>query len=154
MHSRGFKINVNKNSSDEGIYSLIKITHPFLNKPICIINDSKNFDFQDETYVAMPFQIKRQDDIQGELPKVVLTVSNVGRSMIKWIDASNGGMNGIVTVFLVRRSSQFEEEKIVLGINSIIVTTETLSFNLVIQNNLIKRSMRYLYDLKKSRGLF
>src|SRR5690606_15708294 len=105
-------------------------------------------------YIAMPFEIKKHDDVQGELPRVSLNVSNIGKSLMRWIDSSGGGKNAKITVYLTRRSNPIEEEKVVFGISTVNVSTKLISFNLVIQNNLIKRAVRWVYDMNHARGLF
>lgn len=153
-YSQGFKINVNKLNADENLLVCLKIEHPFISNPICIVNDSENIEFLGNLYIAMPFEIKKHDDTQNELPRVSIRVSNVGRSIVKWIDSSGGGRNATLTLYLTRRSNPIVEEKIVFGIGSVTVTSEDINFNLIIQNNLIKRAMRFEFDLKRSRGLF
>ena len=49
-------------------------------------------------YISMPFNIVRQSDIQNELPKVTLTIQNIGRSLIKWVDSSGGGRDAVIKV--------------------------------------------------------
>ena len=153
-YSEGFKINVNKLSSEESLVSLVEIDHPFLTDPVRLINDSRELEFLGERFIPMPFMLERQDDVQGELPKVMLTVSNVGRELIKWVDASNGGRDAKVTIYLTRRSNPVMEEKLVFQVGNINVTTEQVSFTLLIQNNLVKRSVRWEYDQVKAKGLF
>ena len=154
-YSTDFKINVNKLNSDEALLILMEITHPFLSSTLRLVNDNKNFIFNSNEYVAMPFQVIRQSDVQGELPKVTLNVPNVGRSLVKWIDSSGGGSGAEISIILARRSAPTTiEEKITFGIESVSISTELVSFNLVIQNNLVKRSMRYIYDTKRAPGLF
>lgn len=153
--SNEFKINVNKLNADEQVLILMIIEHPFLSDPVRLVNDNRNFIFDGEDYIAMPFSVKRQDDVQNELPRVTLTVPNVGRSLVRWVDSSGGGKGSKISIMLARRSApSVVEEKIDLGIESVSITTETVSFNLVVQNNLIKRAMKYVYDLKRAPGLF
>lgn len=154
MYSNGFKVNVNKLNSDENILVLVKIEHPFISEPIRLVNDNINFTLEGEEYIAMPFNVSRQSDHQNELPKVSLEISNVGRSLVKWIDSSSGGRNAIVTIILARRSNQIIEEEITFGISSVSVTSLMVKISLVIQNNLTKRAIRFIYDTKRAPGLF
>lgn len=154
MYSQGFKVNVNKLNAEESLLVLVKIEHPFISGPIFLVNDVSNFVLNGETYLAMPFSLSRQSDVQGELPKVSLTFANIGRSLVKWIDSTNGGRNSNITVILARRSEQIIEESISFGISSVSVNSSEVKFNLVIQNNLIKRSIRWIYDKDHAAGLF
>lgn len=153
-YSQGFKINVNKNSAEEGLYVLLKIEHPFLTNPVFLINDNQDFVLNGDTYLAMGFTVKRQNDIQGELPKVQLTIQNVGRSLVKWVDSSGGGRNAKITVLLARRSAQIVEEEIEFGVSNVSIDDNAVVFTLIIQNNLIKRAIRWVYDTVHAPGLF
>lgn len=153
--SNEFKINVNKLAADEMLLACLIITHPFLDDPVRLVNDNRDFVLNGHNHLAMPFQIKRQDDVQGELPKAVLTVSNVGRGLVRWIDSSGGGTDAKISVLISRRSTPNTiEDKIDFGIENVVINTETVTFSLVIQNNLIKRAMRYTYDKWRAPGLF
>lgn len=154
-YSNEFKINVNKLHADEMLLVLLEINHANLASPIRLVCDNKDFLFNDNQYLAMAFNFKRQNDIQGELPKSTLTIENVGRSLVKWVDASGGGRGATVKVILARRSAPtVTDESIEFGIESVTVTTQSISISLVVQNNLIKRMMKYVYDIKRSTGLF
>lgn len=154
MYSEGFKINVNKLSAEEALLVLVRIEHPFVSEPICLVNDSADFTLDGERFIAMPFRVRRQDDIEGELPRASLVFPNAGRSLVKWIDMSGGGRGASLEVMLARRSNPLPEEKLFFEIGSVSVTTETISFNLIVQNNLTKRAIRWVYDMTHSRGLF
>lgn len=153
--SDNLKINVNKLNADETPIILIEITHPMISETIRIVQDNKSVVSNGFTYNAMAFKIDRQSDVQGELPKVTLTVQNVGRSLVKWIDMSSGGKNAEVTAKIIRRSDpNIVEESIVLGIERTTVTTMSIVFSLVVYNNLVRRGIKYIYNNKTAPGLF
>lgn len=154
-YSNDFKINVNKLNSDEALLVLLEITHPFITDVIRLVNDNKDFLSNGNNYMKTSFNIKRQDDVQSELPKVTLTIPNVGRSLVKWIDSSGGGRGASIAVMLARRSDPDTiEERLELGIESVSITTELVTFNLIIQNNLVKSAIKWIYDTKRAPGLF
>ena len=68
-YSDGFKINVNKLNAEENLLVLVEINHSFISDTIRLVSDTKNVVSNGNDYIAMPFQIQRQDDVQGELPK-------------------------------------------------------------------------------------
>lgn len=154
-YTNEFKINVNKLNTEEMILILLEISHPTLESPIRLVADNQDFLFDGNNYLAMNFAFSRQQDIQGELPKATLTIQNVGRSLVKWIDASGGGRGANVRVILARRSAPtVTEEYIDFSIGSTAVTSQTIAISLIIQNNLVKRTMKYVYDTKRAIGLF
>lgn len=154
-YSNDFIINVNKNNVDDILLVLVEIDHPFLAEPARLINDNQDFIFQGNTFLQMPFTFERQPDVQGQLPVALLRISNVGRTLTKWIDSTGGGRNAILKVMLARRSApSVLEEQLDFGIESVNIDMQYVTFNLVIQNNLIKRAVKATYDLKKAVSLF
>lgn len=153
--SDNLKINVNKLSANETPIVLIEISHPMISETIRLVQDNCDVVSNGETYLAMGFQIKRQSDVQGELPKVTLTVQNVGRSLVKWIDMSGGGKKAEIIAKIIRRSDpDLVEESIPMGIERVTVNTMTVVFSLVIHNNLIRRGIKSIYDKRTCPGLF
>lgn len=153
--SDNLKINVNKLSAEESPLVLIEINHPLITDTIRLVHDNCNVVSNGETYVAMGFEIKRQADVQGELPKVTLTVQNVGRSLVKWIDMSGGGKDAEITAKIIRRSDpDLIEESISMGVERVTVTTLMVTFHLVVYNNLVRRGIKLVYNNTTAPGLF
>lgn len=153
--SNNLKINVNKLSANETPIILIEITHPMIAETIRLVHDNCDVLSNGETYLAMGFEIKRQSDVQGELPKVTLTVQNVGRSLVKWIDMSGGGKDAKIVAKIIRRSEpDLIEESIPMGIERVNVTTLLVTFHLVVYNNLIRRGIKLIFNNKTAPGLF
>lgn len=153
--SSDFKINVNRLNARESVIVLLEITHPLISETIRVVRDNCDVVSNGETYNALAFDFKRQDDIQGEVPKVSLVIQNVGRTLVKWIDMSGGGKNAEIRALLIRRSSpDLIEETIKLQIERISVTNKLLTFSLVVQNNLIRRGIKYTFNVDKFPGLF
>ena len=80
-YSNDFIVNVNSLHSDDPVLVLMDISHPFLSETVRLINDNQNMISEGNDYIAMPFEIKRQSDTQNELPKIILNIQNVGRSL-------------------------------------------------------------------------
>lgn len=154
-YSSGFIVNVNKLNVDDPVLVLMEINHSFISGTIRLVNDNEDLISNGHNYVSMPFEAKRQSDVIGELPKIQIVIQNIGRNIVKWVDSSGGGKGAEIILKLVRRSAPDSiEESLKLGVDSANVTTENVSFNLIIQNNLSKRSCRLLYDVKRSYGLY
>lgn len=153
--SQGFKINVNKLNADESAIVLVEINHPLVSETIRIVRDTKDVLSNGNNYFAMAFDFKRQDDVQGEVPKVTLQIQNVGRSLVKWIDQSGGGKDAEIKALLIRRSNpDLVEESVKLQVERISINQTIINLNLVVQNNLIRRGIRYIYNFQKFPGLF
>ncbi len=153
--SQGFKINVNRLNAEESAIVLLEIDHPLISDTIRLVRDNKSVVSNGETYNAMAFDFKRQSDVQGEVPKVTLQIQNVGRSLVKWIDQSGGGKDAEITALLIRRSSpDLVEERIKLQVERITINSTLVVLNLVVQNNLIRRGIKYIYNIQRAPGLF
>lgn len=154
-YSDGFKINANKLNANESPLVLLEIEHPMLTDVLRLVSDNADLLSNGENYLAMNFRFERQSDIQNELPKVSLIVPNIGRTLTKWVDGSGGGRDAKITAKLARRSTpDVIEESIQFGVSSVNLNVREINFSLVIQNNLVKRSMRFTYDTKRAPGLF
>lgn len=153
--SNNLKINVNKLSATETPIVLIEINHPMIPETIRLVHDNCDVISNGNTYMAMGFEMKRQADVQGELPKVSLMVQNVGRSLVKWIDMSGGGKGAEVVAKIIRRSDpDVVEESIPMGIERVTITTLLVTFHLVVYNNLVRRGIKLIYNNKTAPGLF
>jgi hypothetical protein len=153
--SDNLKINVNAHMALETPIVLLEITHPQLSQTIRLVQDNQDIVSNGNSYVAMSFNLKRQADIQGELPKVTLTVQNIGRSLVKWIDQSGGGKDAVVLAKIVRRSDpDVIEETITLGVERVSITMLSVVFSLVVYNNLAKRGIKISYTANRFPGLF
>lgn len=153
--SEELKINFNKLNMDEALLVCLEITHPFLTETIFLVNDIKDLLSNSNNYIAMPFVVDRPSDVQGELPKATLTIQNIGRDLVRWIDSSGGAKGAEIKVKLIRRSKpDIVEESLDFGISTVTVNTQVVMFNLIVQNNLVKRACRLVYDIKKATGLF
>lgn len=96
-----------KNSldSDTPVLLAVKIELDGLVEPIRVVQNEVDVDWTDpetglvENWVAFPFEI---DDIgemdKGELPRVVLKVSNVTRAVQGYVDQADGGVDALVTI--------------------------------------------------------
>lgn len=153
--SDNLKINVNKLAANETPIVLLEISHPMITETIRLVQDNCDVVSQGNSYMAMAFTLKRQSDVQGELPKVTLQVQNVGRSLVKWIDSSGGGKDAEIVAKIIRRSEpDLIEEAVTLGIERVTVTSLVVTFHLVVYNNLVRRGIKQIYNKVFSPGLF
>lgn len=72
----------NKLSTTSKMLLCLKITVPGVVDPIRVVRDNQNLTWQGETWVAFPFELESLGGgVKGEVPQVVLRVSNVSRAM-------------------------------------------------------------------------
>lgn len=87
---------------------VVKLEMDNLVEPVRVVSNDENIAWEDpdtstiEDWVAFPFEI---DDIgepgRGELPQVVLRVSNVTRAVQGYIDEVDGGVDATVTLHVI-----------------------------------------------------
>ena len=149
-----FKVNVNKFSSSERLYTIIEVNHSELVQPLRIVNDNEPLKFNNQDYMPFPFTFVPLDQKEGELPVATLTIPNFSSQIVKWIDVSNGAMNAKMTISIVRKNETEPDYKITFSVESISIETQRITFSLSIQNNLVKRAIRWRYDTEHAKGLF
>lgn len=154
MFSDSFKINVNKHNDAEKLIILAKVNHPSLTNGIRIAQDSAGLVFENEEYLPFPMKVKMDNQIQGELPKATITIPNMAKQIVKWIDTTGGARNGMIEVIITRRSTLEREYSVIFEIMEVRVDSNTITFSVAVQNNLNKPSCRWIYSPKRARGLF
>lgn len=96
---------ISKVSADDLPVTLLEITHDDLPAPVRVVNDRQDIVFETNTYIALGFRIAMPSDLQKGLPQATLGIDNVGRELIEWLEASNGGQGTLVRIVQVLRSA-------------------------------------------------
>lgn len=99
-------------SADEPFLILLEITHPELEVPVRVVNDTQNITIvinhqgtaKAVEFIACPFDIKLPDDVGEQVPSATLTVDNIGRELTQWLEYSRGGAGAKCRVLQVLRS--------------------------------------------------
>lgn len=154
MFSESFKINVNKNASEEKLISLVRVSHESLTSPVCLVQDNERIIFEDEEYIPFPMTIKMESQVEGELPKAVIVIPNMAKQIVKWIDSTMGARGGKIEVIITRRSTLEREYGVIFNIDNVKITITDIVFDVTVQNNLSKPAIRARYNKKFSPGLF
>lgn len=155
-YSDNLKVNVNRIDSIESLKVLIEITHPLLATPVRVINDNCDLVSKGNNFVAFPFEFKRAPDVESELPKGRLVFSNIGRSMVRWLEESYGASDADLKIIFARRSEPDVWENVFpCKITSTNLTPENINIDLVIlANKLIQRGIRFNFSTDRTPGLF
>lgn len=152
--NESFKINVNKFNSNEKLLALIKIKHPDLEIPLTLVDDNADIIFEEETYLSFPFRLKMNDQVEGQLPQASLIIPNVSGQITKWIDETMGAKDARVEIIITRRSTLTKDYGVNFGVDRVTINNRMITISLSIQNNLIKRAVRWTYDRDHAPGLF
>lgn len=84
---------------------LLEISHTDLPDPVRVVGDSQDLLSNGFTYVGMAFRISLPDERQGQQPRAELSIDNVGRELMQWVEGSAGGRGARVRIMQVLRSS-------------------------------------------------
>lgn len=154
MASESLKINVNKFNSSEKLISLIRLKNTRLSYNINLVDDSDEIVFEGETFIPFPFRLKLEDQIEGQLPQASLIIPNMAPQIAKWLDSTLGGRDSQLEVIITRRTTLTRDHYVNFEIDRTSITNRVITFSLSIQNNLIKRAIRWTYDRTHAPGLF
>lgn len=122
-----FKEETSSTSGSEPVY-LMEITHADLAVPVRVVNDTDNLvlssyivgeiDYWDADYtetvefIACAFRVQFPDDVAQAMPRVPISIDNIGRELTQWLEASNGGKGASVRIMQIMRDdpSTIEQE--------------------------------------------
>ena len=78
----------------------LEIRHPDLAAPVRVVNDRRDLLLEGQTWQALAFEARPIDDAEGRVPTAEIRIDNVGRPLMRWIEAARGGAGA--TVRMVR----------------------------------------------------
>lgn len=133
----------------------LEITHPMLASPIRVVNDNAELIHQGNTFVALQFRVSLPEDLEEVLPRATLAVDNVGKELVSWIEASNGGEGAQVRMLQIMRSDpDVVEWEITLDLTNMRITTPEVTGELGFENLLDRPAVALTYRSDTQPGLF
>lgn len=154
-YSSAFKSTLADVSAPEAPYILLQIDHPELATPVRVINDTQDLTSNGNVYVGVPFRCTLPDDFENQLPKARLSVDNVGRELMYWIETSGGGAGSTVTLSQVMRSRPNTIEwSITMNLYNVSCTMNEISGELGYENLFSKKAISLQYRPSNSPGIF
>jgi hypothetical protein len=155
QYSAQYKSTLAKVSGEETPLILLEINHPELTTPIRVVNDTQNIISNGEEYIAFPFNCILPDDHENRLPRARLSISNVGRDLMFWLETTDGGQGSTATFRQVMRSrpNQIEWE-ITMALFNVSATNLEVSAELGFENLFAKPAVSINYRPENSAGIF
>lgn len=142
-------------SADEPFLVLLEITHPELDVPVRVVNDTVNLTTRGNEYIACPFQITLPDDVAEQVPKATLSVDNIGRELTQWLEYSRGGKGAKCRIIQCLRSDpDVFEYDMTLDMTSMSIDNQQVTSDLGFQNTLMLPAVAVRYDPKSTPGAF
>lgn len=154
-YSSEYKSTLASVSSEEVPHILLEIHHADLTAPVRVINDTDDLASNGNLYIACPFKLILPDDFEGQLPKSQLSVDNIGRDLMYWIEVSNGGHNSTVRFMQIMRSRpDLIEWEITMNLYNIKANFQTVTAELGFENLFSKPAISMSYRPDNSPGLY
>jgi len=154
-YSSDFKSTLADVSAPEAPLILLEINHPELAAPVRVVNDNQDLVSNGNTYVAIPFRCTLPDDFENQLPKARLSVDNIGKELMYWIETSDGGNGSTVTMSQVMRSRPNTIEwSITMNLYNVSCTMTEVSGELGYENLFAKKAIHMQYRPNNSPGIF
>lgn len=147
--------NLLSTSADEPFLVLLEITHPDLDEPVRVVNDTMNITACGNEYVACPFQITLPDDVAEQAPKATLSVDNIGRELTQWLEYSRGGKGAKCRIIQCLRSDpDVFEYDMTLDMTSMSIDNQAVSSDLGFKSTLMQAAVAVRYDPKTTPGAY
>ena len=155
MVSATYKKKVNSTGADESPLFALEITHPDLVTPIRIVNDNQDLPHLGDTFVAMAFRIVLPNDDDQGLPRAQLAVDNIGREMMQWLEASEGGAGAQCRIMQILRSiPDVVEWEMTLDLSNVRATMLEITSTLGFDDLLNRPGVTLTYRPDTAPGLF
>ncbi|MCY4660251.1 MAG: DUF1833 family protein, partial [Acidobacteria bacterium] len=92
---------IRESAPEHRLLTALEIRHPAVAAPVRVINDSEERRIEGSRYIALRFDARLADDVEGQAPQAELAIDNVGRDLTQWIEAAGGGTGASVRVMQV-----------------------------------------------------
>ena len=139
----------------ERLITALEISHPAVAVPVRVVNDTAGHTIEGNDYVALRFDARLADDIDGQTPQAELGIDNVGRELTQWIEAAQGGVGATVRVMLVLDIEDPPVEwEVTLDVASMAVDQERVTARLGFDPLLGRAAVALRHDPQTSPGLF
>ena len=154
-YSAEYKSTLAATSAPESPIILLEIDHSALTQPVRVVNDTQNITCNGVEFIACPFRCTLPDDFENQLPKVQLSVDNVGKELMYWIETSGGGQGATARFIQIMRSrpNQIEWE-ITMNLSNVKATVQEVTADLGYANIFTRPAISMRFDPFTSPGIF
>ena len=154
-YSAQYKSTLAKVSMEETPLILLEINHPDLDAPIRVVNDTTDITSNGNLFLAFPFNCILPDDYENRLPRARLSISNVGRDLMQWLEISDGGIGATAKFQQVMRSRPDQVEwEITMSLFNVTANNQEVSAELGFENLFAKPAISVSYRPETAKGLF
>lgn len=142
-------------SAEEPFLVALEITHPELEVPIRVVNNTENVTILGDEFIACQFQLTLPDDVDQQVPKARLSVDNIGRELTQWLEVSNGGKGAKCRILMVLPSEpDIIEYEMTMDLTGLSIDNISVSGDLGYQETLNQPAVAIRYDTITAPGLY
>ena len=139
---------------DRRILYALEITHPGLDAPLRIINDTAETMVAGDTYTPAAFQIVPPGQHSNKTPNSQISIANIGAPLTKPLRATHGA-RGATARLLRLLSGELEPDNISeFGILTAVITDEAITLEIGVDNDLNSPAVALRYTPKLAPGIF
>lgn len=145
-----------RESAPEGrLLTALEIRHPAVTDPVRVVNDTIEHTIEGNCYVALRFDARLADDVDGQSPQAELAIDNVGRALTRWIEATGGGVGATVRVMqMLDIDDPPVEWEVTLDVAGMAVDQQRVTARLGFDPLLGRSAVTLRHDPQTSPGLF
>lgn len=137
------------------VLTALEITHPDVPDPIRVVNDgqAQEHTIEGNTYLALRFEPKLVDDIEGQAPRAEIRIDNVGEALTQWVERSDGGSGATCRVMRIVAGDDDPQYDVSLEVQGMSVR-EQVRVRLGYEELFGRNAMSMRHDPETSPGLF
>ena len=151
LHARTLR----ESAPQHRLLTALEIDHPAIAPPVRIINDTEDRVIEGNRYLALRFDAKLADDVEGQTPVAELAIDNVGRDLTQWIEATGGGLGASVRVLQVLDIDDPPVEwELIMDLAGVQIDAERITARLGFDPLLGRPAVALRHDPQTSPGLF
>lgn len=154
MTSRRFKEAQRELSPADAVLTALEITHPDLASPVRVVNDAVDHAIDGETYVALRFDARLAEDVEGRAPRAELVVDNIGRPLVQWIEAAGGAAGATVRAMQFVAGAGGVEWDVTVKVADVHVGQTQVRIALGYEFLFGRKAVRVRHDPETSPGIF
>ena len=151
QHARAIR----ESAPERRLLTALEIRHPAVAAPVRVVNDTAERIIEGNRYVALRFDARLADDVEGQAPQAELAIDNVGRDLTQWVEAAGGGAGATVRVLQVLDIDDPPVEwELTMDLAGVQVDAERVTARLGFDPLLGRAAVSLRHDPQTSPGLF
>lgn len=137
----------------------LEIEHPAIAEPVRVVADTVEHAVEGNRYVPLAFHARVPQAKEGEIRTAVLRIDNVGRELMQWVEASQGGRDASMRVLRLIPPAEGETGSAVaweveMSVGVAEVTNEYVTVSLTDEPVFGRPAVILRHDPATSPGLF